>query len=112
MIDRGLSWGGCLAALAWACAPVWGQLGEDPKPPHRVADGDWVFDTPGGCGKALSAKRLMGAAYPDPLGTVYARELMADTDVLNCALDIEIVPTSSTAGTIAGSNTFTIKSRV
>src|SRR5690349_70973 len=100
MTYRGVSWAGCLAALAGSCAPAWGQVDA-----HQLAP-------VGTCGKAEAAKRMMDWVDEDPLGTIISREAAPDTDLLNCNLDVEIVPTSSTSGTIAGSNTFTIKSRV
>ena len=109
---RAAAWAARLAASAGACAGVHAQS-PHPASPERIADGDWVFHTTGTCGKAEAALRAGRRIIDDdPWGTIITREVTADTDVLNCSLDIELVPTSSTSGTITGSNTFTIRSNV
>ncbi len=91
----------CLAGLALG-APAIAQL----APPH-------AHDNELRCGhaKALARQFQMqqqGDPYyfPDPVGACLMCETTGDTDVLNCNLDFEVVPSSST---LTGSNTFTIK---
>lgn len=72
------------------------------------------FDEQVGCGKAaaLRARYLAGRPPVDEPGYVPPpglREAADATDVLHNKIDIEIVPS---AGTITGSNTFTIRSKV
>jgi hypothetical protein len=62
-----------------------------------------------GCGKARAAARLFAAGnrpVEDPEGWCAACDASELTDVLNCNLDVELIPATST---ISGSNTFTVK---
>jgi hypothetical protein len=93
------------AGLAWGAGSVFGQA-------VRVADGNWVYGPGdvGTCGKARAAERAFAArraAREDPVGDCMACDAAGLTDVLNCDLDLELDPG---AGTISGSNTFTIRS--
>ncbi|MEX2217707.1 MAG: M1 family aminopeptidase [Phycisphaerales bacterium] len=117
-----VAWAGCLAALAGAASPipVLAQHRDphppsDPPQPRRIADGHWEFDHGGcgTCGKAEAALRMQNAAREDedPFGVFITREAYHDTDLLHVNLDLEVVPTSNTSGTITGSNTFTLRSR-
>ncbi len=104
-----------LLALAAGAAPA---LAQTPKPfprwwtdPGRN-DGDAICLPGDGCGKARAAERLFAAGgrpVEDVEGWCMACDATELTDVLNCNLDIEIVPATST---VSGSNTFTIMSKV
>jgi len=62
-----------------------------------------------GCGKARAAERMFAAGMrplEDPAGWCAACDVAEQTDLLNCNLDVELIPASST---ISGSNTMTVK---
>lgn len=77
----------------------------------RRNDGDAICLPGDGCGKAKAAERWL-AAGRQPVEDVPGWCMVCDTgeltDVLNCNLDIEIVPSTTT---ISGSNTFTVMSK-
>jgi len=90
-------------AITQAQAQV--RLAQRPDGDALCADGD-------GCGKARAAEAWFKARrqpHEDPVGECLMCDASELTDVLHCNLDIEISPT---AGTIVGSNTFTIMSEV
>jgi len=99
------------AGLAVSFLPVAAALAQHQHAPRRN-DGDAIVPDGEGCGKALAAQRAFEARtqpHEDPVGFCMACDAEADTDVLHCDLDIEIIPATST---ISGSNTFTIKSNI
>jgi hypothetical protein len=76
-----------------------------PQKPTYGTDGDSI----GGCGKAQAAARAFAAGgrpLEDLSGWCMACDVAEQTDVLNCNLDVELIPSTST---ISGSNTFTVK---
>jgi aminopeptidase N len=97
------------AGLATA-VPIAAQIAPNVEPVHRHDGEPWHAGD--GCGKARVAERWLASGrrpIEDPEGWCMACDVVEETDLLNCNLDIELVPAS---GTISGSNTFTVMSKV
>jgi hypothetical protein len=93
------------AGLAVACAHA--ASGQSKR-----RDGDALVPIGQGCSKAAAAARWFAAGQPpeeDPEGYCAVCDTVELTDVLNCALDVELFPSTSS---ISGSNTFTIMSKM
>ena len=103
---------GCAVSASGAFAQVVpGRPGAIGKEGARN-DGDAICLPGDGCGKSRAAERWFAARnapHEDPAGWCLACDATELTDVLNCNLDIEVIPSTTT---IIGSNTFTIMSKV